>query len=1623
MDANLNLQVRKYELASSSEIYLHRVTSDWSDETITWNNIPTHESLIGEYDRFAKADEEVSFDVTQMVRDWYSSGKNYGVMLKNADETGKFATFYSGGTTLSGKTRPYITMAYVNNDGLEPYWDYQTASAGRAGSVHVNYFTGALTLIHPDTAASGSHLPAPVSHVFGNTKSTDAKYGLGWRLNYSQTIKKMIFGGETYYRYYDEDGTAHYFNQRDGKWLEENDDQWELTINTSKPEEQFKLEDKSGNQLIFRYDSVHGLLSKIADANGNTIHIETGANGQVTQVTDGAGRATKFIYSTAGQLTTIKAPDGKETTYHYTNNRLTKITYPDGKSSLYTYDSTSGYLTSVRNFDSYGLNLSYTSVKPYKTSKITEVGTNGTLGTSISLVYGLNNTKLTDGTGRTNIYQFNNMGKTISIRDQEGSASFSEYNSKGAGNSNKLTLSSKLQRTVINLIRNPGLERDTDWSSNAVNGSIGQVEKISTMPLMGSYSKLISKTNPDGLHQITQSQTLEKGKTYTLSAWMKPTELASGASTGAYLRIQYTNSAGTASYQYSPFLSGTSTDWERREFTFTLPSDAASTTVYLGIGIRATTGNLLVDNIQLEEGTLSNRYNLIENGDFSYKGLGWISWQDDSTDAAVITTSDPAHPTSLSDQVYPIKGDSTQNHAIAQNVKVSGGKGDTFVFAGWGRSDSLPVEPYRHFSLCLGINNTDGTTTWKTIHFNEETKDWQYLAEEAVAEKPYTSVDLFLMYYKNLNTGYFDGLQLYKETFGESTIYDETTGNLTPSTDLSGNTSEYGYTTNDDLTTVTDPLKNTTTASYDDNHQVTGVKTTEGENTSFTYDQYGNVTKTKTGTTPFIESHSSYTEDGNFINTMTDPLGKVITYDYNTVNGLLKSLTDAAGKTTTYTYDDATDQLKGVSKQVDGQTVAVGYTYDGDDLSGINHNGFSYSFTKDVFGRATGVKVGSQSLVGYKYDSRGNLTTTEFGNGHKTLVEYDPLDQVKAYKVYNSGTGSYETKFRYEYDASGNVGYEYDAVNNLSHRYFYDMSDRLVKETVSDSSSLSMGFDPNGQATQITESFGEKSYNTAYTYDKDGKLTKLTNAGGSMTRTYDSLGRLVTITLEAGSTNAITSYTYKAGTNGSTSNLVETVTDPDKTISYTYDDNGNIKTINSAGKLITYTYNELSELVREDNEVINKTITYRYDAGGNLLEKKEYACTTDPLGTPDKTISYGYADTNWKDKLTSFDGKAITYDAIGNPLSFDGWTYTWEEGRQLKTLYKNDTSLSFKYNSSGLRTEKSVNGISTKYIYLDGKVAFETTGTETIHYTYDGSGAPFSMTYNGSEFFYLTNLQGDVTGLADATGATVVSYTYDSWGKLMSTTGSMATTLGAKNPYRYRAYHYDTQTGLYYLQSRYYNPESGRFINADRAEIVNDHHEELSKNLFTYCSNNPVNNFDNTGNWKIPNWAKITIGAVAIVATGVITAASGGLAAPAMLGALQVAGHSAVLGSVVGGLSGLVKNGKKGIISGAIDGAINGFMWGGVGAAGETFASKVLSKAIFNGNGGYGFKIGKKFEALYKNPSKKSGGTIISHVKSRVRLDLDFTHGLHAHWGKGKAAKKIHRSLYPWNFGKPKKFW
>ena len=223
----------------------------------------------------------------------------------------------------------------------------------------------------------------------------------------------------------------------------------------------------------------------------------------------------------------------------------------------------------------------------------------------------------------------------------------------------------------------------------------------------------------------------------------------------------------------------------------------------------------------------------------------------------------------------------------------------------------------------------------------------------------------------------------------------------------------------------------------------------------------------------------------------------------------------------------------------------------------------------------------------------------------------------------------------------------------------------------------------------------------------------------------------------------------------------------------------------------------------------------------------------------------------------SYDGQTLTNDGT--------WSYTWQHGRQLAQMSKPNGSgtenVNYTYDAQGHRIAKehettgSIDGDSyryaftAKYTYLGDTLTdmqwVEVDGSvSSFHFTYDATG-PMSMTFYGTEYFYLKNAQGDVTGLVDSSGTQVVAYTYDAWGNILSTTGSMADGLGYTNPFRYRGYFYDTETGLYYLQSRYYNPQWGRFVNADGYTSTGQ--GIIGNNMFAYCGNNPQSRTDQDG--------------------------------------------------------------------------------------------------------------------------------------------------------------------------------
>ena len=124
-----------------------------------------------------------------------------------------------------------------------------------------------------------------------------------------------------------------------------------------------------------------------------------------------------------------------------------------------------------------------------------------------------------------------------------------------------------------------------------------------------------------------------------------------------------------------------------------------------------------------------------------------------------------------------------------------------------------------------------------------------------------------------------------------------------------------------------------------------------------------------------------------------------------------------------------------------------------------------------------------------------------------------------------------------------------------------------------------------------------------------------------------------------------------------------------------------------------------------------------------------------------------------------------------------------------------------------------------------------TQGSNELHFFYDAQNRPAVVVYNGVPYAYVKSLQGDVIALLDGTGNVVVSYMYDAWGMPIGKNGALSETLGTMQPFRYRGYAYDEETGLYYLRSRYYRAEWCRFLNADVL---------IEGNLYDYCLNNPI---------------------------------------------------------------------------------------------------------------------------------------------------------------------------------------
>ena len=1416
-------------------VYVKEVLGDWSSQTITWNNQPSlseHDVDVAIIPANAGVGSTFAFDISNLVRKWYG-GSNYGVAFeRKITATPNTVEF---GSSDSVYHKPVIMINYVSFAGLQNHLAYDSFDCGRAGTGYVNLYNGDVVIARPLTQCGGNRMPVSITAYYGAQLSgVTARVGSHWRLSCDQCMTKSYINDELYFIWSKGDGSQHYFRKPNSS-AAYYEDLSGLSLKLTDNGTYTEIEDKGGT--VMRFESPQdalddtGRLLSITDSCGNTNTFQYG-DWRLERITDGAGRVTQFTYS-GNMLTGILAPGetAPVTLEYYNNMRLNGIVDADGERTSISWTQVAGefgsddYVESIGNSgDGRYLEFTYPYAMPHRVERMRIVYPTGEdlyVGNNHAYSYRDMMTVVQDMTvvnGKRMIYQFNDFGNVVSVRDELGYASYSKFSEALLPNHPEQV--SKLQRSVINLLPNHDFESDGYWSTVSYGGT-GTYAYSTDQKYLGTRSMKVNKTNTDGNMCVKMNyDKLVIGKTYTLSAYIRGT-----GSTYTYATV----SLGSKWFDGEKVTPGS--EWVRIFTTFTATATSA-TLYFITMG---GPGTIWIDCAQLEEGTVPNRYNLIRNSDFSQNDSGvptfWTANGVNTSEDAIVTDADALHPTFLTNNRMRLYGDPQTNKGIYQDLPLSGSQGDVYVAGGWAKGFSRPIgDDKRHFGIRVAFKNGSGAyENGEILNWNEEWTDWQYVSGAVIAPCAYTGIRFNVDYEKNVNYADFDGMTLYKEEFGNTFTYDDD-GNVTAVKDLVGQKAKAQYDDYNNLISYVQPGRPDTvktTISYGSSDAEKKkrlplrVDSPTGIRTANTYDANGNLVRSyvidSMDGTCMMDSHQSYTADGNHVATKTDARGKVVTYETDLAKDTLTKVTDPNGQSVNYTYDSRM-RVIGTSATADGRNYKNTYAYEKDRLKTVAHNTTSdtpdvtYTFDYDEFGNPTTVKVGNQVLSTNVYTDTGDrtLTRVEYGNGGKVHYMRDDFRRVTGIH-YDDAT---EPRFTYDYGANGQAAYVKDAELGRTVWTEYDTSERPIRthlmESVTSTSTgtpkytSTLGYDEFGNVASFKEKVNNSaSYETAYTYNIENQPTQLRFGADNrkLTYTYDPIGRLYR-RVAVGAANYTTQYAYfdpDPEDTILTTPLVTSITQNGQNFSYTYDNVGNITSVTRNGLTTTYEYDSLGQLTRVNDPHAGKSTMYLYDCGGNMTGYLSAPYTLAPtLEGVNETVFYTYGDSNWKDKVTAIGGKAITYDAIGNPLTYDGWTFTWKAGRMLASMVKNGTNAQFTYDHNGLRIKKVVNGVTTNYTLNGKNVVHMTQGSHDLHFFYDAQGKPGMVTYNDVDYFYVYNLQGDVVALIDANGTQVVEYGYDAWGNPISKSGSMVATLGTENLFRYREYVYDEETKLYY---------------------------------------------------------------------------------------------------------------------------------------------------------------------------------------------------------------------------------
>ncbi len=811
---------------------------------------------------------------------------------------------------------------------------------------------------------------------------------------------------------------------------------------------------------------------------------------------------------------------------------------------------------------------------------------------------------------------------------------------------------------------------------------------------------------------------------------------------------------------------------------------------------------------------------------------------------------------------------------------------------------------------------------------------------------------------------------------------------------------------------------------------------------------------------------------------------EVSRFIYDTTDGkLLAEFNHYVGIGTAYIYDEK-DLLVGVapatytSSTTYSYNTAMGveYAYDVSGTLSEISAGDTYSFAYDVFGNMSSVGIEGNEIVSYEYyENNGNLKKVTYANGFAVEYGYNALAFI-SYIWYTYGDER-ELAYKYEYTSDGSLYKKIDYLNYKTTVYEYDLTSRCIGETIISNSSnvlptsSEIQYDDFGNVKTVNYSskyrdlshgVGEVFTKQSYGYNSDGTLIGYSWSHSDyhrvtygLSNTLDDFSRVtrqeIYHQVDASLYIENRTYTYKSYSGSETTFLVASLSIGGRTYSYNYDSRGNIISIEPPGGFnITYEYDELNRLIRENNEELGKSYLYSYGTNGNLARKITFPYTTGELITPESIDLYSYNDESSNDRLTAYNGAQITYDEIGNPIQYyNGYTFTWQ-GRELVGATDGTNTLSFTYDDTGLRQTKTVNGDTTIYSYNGSLLLSEQNAERYIVYIYDENGSPVGFMCRRSEdlvhgrltntdfdvYWFEKNLQGDVIYVRNENGLTLACYIYDAWGNFTThyVNGGENTTV-VYNTITYRSYYYDAELGFYYLTTRYYDANIGRFISPDRIDVITATPMGLTdKNLYAYCDNNPVMRADGDGEfWHILVGATIgaMISGIVKIASNAVEgkaltdglgtamlsgAASGALAATGVGIAGQIVGNAAI-SMAENATNQIIENGgfENFSVSDMIIDGIVGSVSGGISGAGK--GSKYLTnlgtqtvKRTFKTTTTKGFKAGiKELGRAFSYYAKSSAG-YYAGVKEGL-LDNFMTAV-----GTGIATSDFMKGQYQWLF-------